>query len=110
MMIGIVPRYQRRMREVNEAVIATYLAGGNQRRIRGALRASLEWVPGLHLWRRAHVHVEERQDEGVLLHPPRGAWLVGLLETTGASPRPRSTQPSSGRCTRWSRTPRRPGR
>src|SRR6266702_116040 len=26
----IVPRYQRRMREVNETVIATYLAGGNQ--------------------------------------------------------------------------------
>src|SRR2546428_6068984 len=36
----IVPRYQRRMREVNEAVIATYLAGGNQRRIRGAPRPS----------------------------------------------------------------------
>jgi hypothetical protein len=33
----IVPCYQRRMREVNEAVIATYLAGGNTRRIRGAL-------------------------------------------------------------------------
>src|SRR5712692_3409369 len=32
----IVPRYQRRMREFNEAVIATYLAGGNTRRIRGA--------------------------------------------------------------------------
>jgi putative transposase len=27
----IVPRYQRRMPEVNEAVIATYLAGGNTR-------------------------------------------------------------------------------
>jgi transposase-like protein len=35
----IVPRYQRRMREVNEAVIATYLAGGNTRRICGALQA-----------------------------------------------------------------------
>ena len=33
-----VPRYQRRMPEVNEAVIGTYLAGGNQRRIRGALQ------------------------------------------------------------------------
>jgi len=33
---SIVPRYQRRMPEVNEAVVATYLAGGNTRRIRGA--------------------------------------------------------------------------
>src|SRR5713226_4710973 len=33
----IVPRYQRRMPEVNEAIVATYLAGGNTRRIRGAL-------------------------------------------------------------------------
>ena len=41
----LVPRYQRRMREVNEAVIATYLAGGNQRRIRGALRPLLKAAP-----------------------------------------------------------------
>src|SRR3989440_865290 len=41
----IVPRYQRRMREVNEAVIATYLAGGNQRRIRGALHPLLRAAP-----------------------------------------------------------------
>lgn len=41
----IVPRYQRRMREVNEAVIATYLAGGNQRRIHGALRPLLKAAP-----------------------------------------------------------------
>ena len=34
----LVPRYQRRVREVNEAVVATYLAGGSMRRIRGALR------------------------------------------------------------------------
>jgi len=40
-----VPRYQRRMREVNEAVIATYLAGGNQRRIRGALIPLLKAAP-----------------------------------------------------------------
>jgi transposase-like protein len=33
----LVPRYQRRLLEVNEAVLATYLAGGNTRRIRGAL-------------------------------------------------------------------------
>jgi transposase-like protein len=38
----IVPRYQRRMPEVNEAVIATYLAGGNTRRIRGALQPLLK--------------------------------------------------------------------
>ena len=41
----IVPRYQRRMREVNEAVVATYLAGGNQRRIRGALQPLLKAAP-----------------------------------------------------------------
>src|SRR5437660_2767192 len=42
---SIVPRYQRRMREVNEAVIATYLAGGNTRRIRGALQPPLKAAP-----------------------------------------------------------------
>ena len=41
----IVPRYQRRMGEVNEAVIATYLAGGHQRRIRGALQPLLKAAP-----------------------------------------------------------------
>jgi putative transposase len=41
----IVPRYQRRVREVNEAVVATYLAGGNMRRIRGALRPLLKAAP-----------------------------------------------------------------
>jgi putative transposase len=41
----IVPRYQRRMPEVNEAVIATYLAGGNTRRIRGALQPLLKAAP-----------------------------------------------------------------
>ena len=41
----IVPRYQRRVREVNEAVIATYLAGGNTRRIRGALAPLLKTAP-----------------------------------------------------------------
>jgi transposase-like protein len=41
----IVPRYRRRMPEVNEAVIATYLAGGNTRRIRGALRPLLKAAP-----------------------------------------------------------------
>jgi putative transposase len=42
---AIVPRYQRRMREVNEAVIATYLAGGNTRRIRGVLQPLLKAAP-----------------------------------------------------------------
>jgi putative transposase len=41
----IVPRYQRRLGEINETVIATYLAGGNQRRIRGALRPLLKAAP-----------------------------------------------------------------
>src|SRR5881397_4244658 len=41
----LVPRYQRRMREVNEAVIATYLAGGNTRRICGALQPLLKEAP-----------------------------------------------------------------
>src|SRR5918993_1585855 len=41
----IVPRYQRRISEVNEAVIATYLAGGNTRRIRGALQPLLKAPP-----------------------------------------------------------------
>src|SRR3989454_7002782 len=41
----IVPRYHRRMPEVNEAVVATYLAGGNTRRIRGALQPLLKALP-----------------------------------------------------------------
>jgi putative transposase len=41
----LVPRYQRRMPEVNEAVVATYLAGGNTRRIRGALQPLLKAAP-----------------------------------------------------------------
>ena len=42
---ALVPRYQRRLREVNEAVVGTYLAGGNQRRIRGALQPLLKAAP-----------------------------------------------------------------
>lgn len=42
---ALVPRYQRRLREVNEAVMATYLAGGNTRRIRGALQPLLRAAP-----------------------------------------------------------------
>jgi transposase-like protein len=42
---SIVPRHQRRIPEVNEAVIATYLAGGNTRRIRGALQPLLTAAP-----------------------------------------------------------------
>ncbi|HEV2056740.1 MAG TPA: IS256 family transposase [Methylomirabilota bacterium] len=41
----ILPRYQRRMPVVNEAVVATYLAGGNTRRIRGALQSLLKAAP-----------------------------------------------------------------
>jgi putative transposase len=39
------PRYQRRLREVNEAVVATYLAGANTRRLRGALGPLLQAAP-----------------------------------------------------------------
>jgi putative transposase len=42
---GLVPRYARRLPEVNAAVVATYLAGGNQRRIRAALRPLLKTAP-----------------------------------------------------------------
>jgi putative transposase len=42
---GLLPRYQRRLREVNEAVVATYLAGGNTRRLRGALAPLLKGAP-----------------------------------------------------------------
>ena len=41
----LLPRYQRRLREVNEAVVATYLAGANTRRLRGALRPLLKAAP-----------------------------------------------------------------
>jgi putative transposase len=41
----IVPRYERRMPDVNEAIVATYLAGGNTRRIRGALQPLLKAAP-----------------------------------------------------------------
>jgi putative transposase len=41
----IVPRYARRAGEVNAAVVATYLAGTNTRRIRGALAPLLKGAP-----------------------------------------------------------------
>lgn len=41
----VLPRYQRRMREINEAVAGVYLSGGNTRRIRGALRPLLKDAP-----------------------------------------------------------------
>ncbi len=41
----LVPRYQRRLREVNEAIAAVYLSGGNTRRIRGALAPLLKEAP-----------------------------------------------------------------
>jgi putative transposase len=41
----LVPRHQRRLTEVNTAVLATYLAGGNTRRIRGALAPLLHGAP-----------------------------------------------------------------
>jgi transposase-like protein len=41
----LVPRYQRRMPEINKAVAAVYLSGGNTRRIKGALRPLLKNAP-----------------------------------------------------------------
>ena len=41
----LVPRYQRRLPEVNAAVMAIYLAGGNTRRLRGALGPLLHGAP-----------------------------------------------------------------
>jgi transposase-like protein len=41
----LVPRYQRRLPEVNAAVLAIYLAGGNTRRLRGALGPLLHGAP-----------------------------------------------------------------
>jgi putative transposase len=41
----LVPRYQRRMNGVNEAVMAVYLSGSNTRRIRGALRPLIKDAP-----------------------------------------------------------------
>ena len=43
----LVPRYQRRLAEVNTAVVATYLAGSNTRRIRGALAPVMNSVKSL---------------------------------------------------------------
>ena len=41
----ILPRYERRITEINEAIAITYLSGGNTRRIRGALRPLLKDAP-----------------------------------------------------------------
>ena len=41
----LLPRYQRRMPELNEAIIATYLSGANTRRIKGALKPLLRAAP-----------------------------------------------------------------
>jgi hypothetical protein len=42
---ALLPRYQRRVREVNEAVVGTYLAGGNTRQIRSPLQPLLKAAP-----------------------------------------------------------------
>jgi transposase-like protein len=41
----LVPRYQRRMTEVNEAIVGAYLSGANTRRLRGALKPLLKNAP-----------------------------------------------------------------
>lgn len=42
---ALVPRYKRRMRAVDDAILGAYLAGANSRRIRGALRPLLANAP-----------------------------------------------------------------
>jgi putative transposase len=41
----ILPRYQRRLPEINEAIIGVYLSGANTRRLKGALRPLLRDAP-----------------------------------------------------------------
>jgi transposase-like protein len=41
----LVPRYERRMPEINAAIASVYLSGGNTRRIRGALSPLLRGAP-----------------------------------------------------------------
>jgi transposase-like protein len=41
----LVPRYERRMPEINAAIASVYLSGGNTRRIRGALAPLLKTAP-----------------------------------------------------------------
>jgi transposase-like protein len=41
----LLPRYQRRVREVNESMLAAYLSGANTRRIAGAMRPLLKAAP-----------------------------------------------------------------
>src|SRR5690349_15973451 len=41
----IVPRYQRRTRRIDEAILGVYLSGSNTRRIRGALAPLLKGGP-----------------------------------------------------------------
>jgi putative transposase len=42
---SLLPRYQRRMSEANQAIVATYLSGDNTRRNKGALRPLLKATP-----------------------------------------------------------------
>ena len=41
----LLPRYQRRLPEINEAIASVYLSGANTRRLRGALRPLLRAAP-----------------------------------------------------------------
>jgi len=72
---SIVPRYQRRMHEVNEAVIGTYLAGGNQRRMRGALQPLLKAAP---LSKSAVSRIVATLKDGLTLRPLADVDLVYL--------------------------------
>ena len=45
MVLKLLPRYQRRVREVNESVLVAYLSGVNTRWIAGAMRPLLKAAP-----------------------------------------------------------------
>jgi Transposase, Mutator family len=98
---AIVPRYQRRMPEVNEAVIATYLAGGNTRRIRGALQPLLKAAP---LSKSAVSHVVATLKDGV------EAWRTPSLSVRCGPERQSSAVASTSYVTLSGRAPSMPSR
>jgi transposase-like protein len=64
------------MPEVNEAVVATYLAGGNTRRIRGALRPLLKAAP---LSKSAVSRVVATQKDGLEAWQTRSLADLGVI-------------------------------
>jgi transposase-like protein len=99
----VVPRHQRRMPEVNEAVIATYLAGGNTRRIRGALQPLLKAAP---LSKRAVSRVMATLKDGLEAWRTRSLTDLDVIYIYLDGCRPRG--PQRGRALRRSACRRRP--